>query len=280
MLANRIIKILSYVSIALLMAFFCLFGIIILYYSIPAIIHSGYHFFTDISWIPSENTFGALSFISTTSLSSIIAILIAMPLSLSIAILLEEYYKQGRFNKFIKYSIDILALVPSIIYGYWAWYFLIPLLEPDGLFFGDGFSNIMFISLVLAIMIIPYSASFSFRIISRVSDNIKDAAFSLGASKYRMIMNVLVPNSAKGLWAAMLLAMARCIGETMALIFILGSGSMLFGETNTMTTIITQDFFHLKSHLHLSALAEIGLLLFVITTMINIAGKYIMQKVW
>lgn len=280
MIANRIIKIISYVSIALLVAFFCLFAITMLYYSLPAMIHSGYHFFSDIVWKPAENTFGAFSFISTTLLSSLIAIIIAMPLSLSIAILLEEYYNRGRFNKFIKYSVDILALVPSIIYGYWAWHFLIPLIESDPLYFGGGFSTILFISLILAIMIIPYSASFSFRIISRVSDNIKDAAFSLGASKYRMIMNVLIPNSAQGLWAGMLLAMARCIGETMALIFVLGNGSIFFGNKNTMTTIITQDFFQLQSQLHLYALAEIGFFLFIITTLINIAGKYIMQKVW
>lgn len=276
MIANKIIKIITHSSVVFVFATFTLFTLTFFYYAMPAISHNGYHFITDMSWQPNSSQYGALSFILTTMASAILAIIIALPLSISIAILLEEYYKKGRFNKFIKYSIDILATVPSIIYGYWFWSYVLPLFTINEMNQSMAIS-ILFISVTLSIMIIPFLASISLNMISKVPDSIKIAAYSLGASKYRMIINVLIPYSSSGLWSGMLVAITRCIGETMALIFILG-GSSNFSDTNTMTTIIANDLFTIKDPLHLSALAEIGLLLFFITTLISILSKYFLQK--
>ncbi len=279
MIVNKIIRVATYSAVLTVFILLAVLVIVIFYYAFPSVVENGYHFFSDLNWKPEENEYGALALILTTLSSAFIAIIIAMPLSLSIAILLEEYYKQGRFNQFLKYSIDILALVPSIVYGYWAWYFLIPELKPLLIsIFGDH-AGVIAISTVLVIIIIPYSASFSLSVISRVPNNLKYAAYALGAAKYRMIINVMIPNSAGGVMAGMLFSIARCVGETMALVFIIGYSGGLFDSTNTMTTVLAYDFQSILSQLHFSALVQIAFVLLLFTSMISIAGKYIMKRV-
>ena len=256
----------------------------LLVYSYPTIMEFGFSFITGTTWDPVMGEYGALSFLVGTLLTSLIALIISFPISITFSILLSEYLQSGVVYNYIKSSVELLAGIPSIIYGFWGLFILVPVIREIEIYldvspYGVG---ILTSSLILALMIIPYSASIAYEVITLTPEDIKEAAYSLGATKFEVIRKVVLPYSSSGITAGILLSLGRALGETMAVTMVIGNSNMLpdsiFAPGNTMASVIANEFTEATSDVYLSALVEIGLLLMIVTGLINLIGKYIIKK--
>jgi phosphate transport system permease protein len=249
--------------------------------AIPVFREFGLQFIISDEWNPrsGEESYGALPFIAGTVITSALALLISLPLSFSASLFLGEYYRGTRMARILGMLVDLLAGIPSIVYGLWGFYVLRSLLASLGAP-NQGF-GIFTASLVLAIMIIPYATSLSNEIISMVPNELKEAAYSLGATRIEVIWNVIVPSARSGIIAGYILAFGRALGETMAVTMLVGNANIIppgiFSTGNTMASVIANQFGE-ASGLKLSALIAIGMLLFLITGIINAIGKFIVKK--
>lgn len=249
--------------------------------AIPTFKTFGLGFITSTDWNPTSGheSYGAMPFIAGTLITSLAALLISFPLSFSTSLFLGEYYHNTRIAKIIGTMVDLLAGIPSIVYGLWGFYVLRPFLISIG-FENQGF-GVLTASLVLAIMIIPYATSLSNEIISMVPNDLKEAAYSLGSTRYEVIKNVTVPAARSGIFAGYILAFGRALGETMAVTMLIGNHNIvpdsLFSTGNSMASVIANQFGEADG-LKLSALISIGLLLFVLTAIVNAIGKLIIKK--
>ena len=249
--------------------------------SIPVFKEFGLKFIISSDWNPrsGEESYGALPFIAGTIITSVLALIISLPLSFSASLFLGEYFRGKRIAKVLGTLVDLLAGIPSIIYGLWGFYVLRTVLSSMGVP-NQGF-GIFTASLVLAVMIIPYATSLSNEIISMVPNELKEAAYSLGATRIEVVWNVIVPSARSGIIAGYILAFGRALGETMAVTMLIGNANIIpgsiFSTGNTMASVIANQFGE-AGGLKLSALIAIGLLLFVITGIINTIGKFIISK--
>ncbi len=249
--------------------------------AIPALKSFGLSFIWSNNWNPTEGkeNYGALPFIAGTIITSVAALLISLPLSFSVSLFLGEYYRGTRIAKILGTMVDLLAGIPSIVYGLWGFYVLRPLLIDLGLP-NQGF-GIFTASIILAIMIIPYATSLSNEIITMVPNELKEAAYSLGATRSEVIFNVVVPSARSGIIAGYILSFGRALGETMAVTMLIGNANIVpdgfFSTGNTMASVIANQFGEADG-LKLSSLIAIGLLLFLITGIINAIGKYIIKR--
>ncbi|HEY9115628.1 MAG TPA: phosphate ABC transporter permease subunit PstC [Bacteroidales bacterium] len=249
--------------------------------AIPAFKTFGLGFITSPEWNPTEGKeeYGALPFIAGTLITSIAALLISFPLSFGTSLFLGEYFRNTRVAKILGTMVDLLAGIPSIVYGLWGFYVLRPFLIDMG-FENQGF-GVFTASLILAIMIIPYATSLSSEIISMVPNDLKEAAYSLGSTRYEVIMHVTVPAARSGIFAGYILSFGRALGETMAVTMLIGNSikipNSLFSTGNSMASVIANQFGEADG-LKLSALISIALLLFVITGIVNGIGKMIIKK--
>ncbi len=249
--------------------------------SIPAIKSFGVQFIWGNNWNPTlgQEDYGALPFIAGTIVTSLAALIISLPLSFSTSLFLGEFFKGTKVAAVIGTMVDLLAGIPSIVYGLWGFYVLRPFLIDLGLP-NQGF-GIFTASLILAIMIIPYATSLSNEIISMVPNELKEAAYSLGATRMEVIFNVTVPAARSGIIASYILSFGRALGETMAVTMLIGNANRIpdgfFGTGNTMASVIANQFGEADG-LKLSSLIAIGLLLFLITGIINAIGKLIIKK--
>jgi phosphate transport system permease protein len=203
---------------------------------------------------------------------------------MSIALFLGEYYRRGKISSVLRSMIELMAGIPSVIYGFWGLYFLVPLIRElemaiDVPPYGVG---VLTASIILAIMIIPYAASVSREVITMVPTPLKEAAYSLGSTRFEVIKGVVFPYARSGIIAGVLLSLGRALGETMAVTMVIGNRNALptdiFSPANTMASIIANEFTEATEAVYLSALMEIGLLLFIISTVISIVGKLIINK--
>lgn len=250
--------------------------------ALPAFRQFGFfHFIGSAEWNPhtGQEQYGALSFITGTLLTSLLALLFCIPFSLPVALFTGEYFRKRKISTYIGSVIDLLAGIPSIVYGLWGFYTLRPLIGSLGLS-NQGF-GILTASLVLAVMIIPYAASLSSEFISMVPKELKEGAYSLGATRLDVIRNVIFPVAGSGIFASYILALGRALGETMAVTMLIGNTNQLptslTSTGNTMASVIANQFGEADG-LKLSSLIAIGLLLFLITAFINLIGKMIMKK--
>lgn len=249
--------------------------------AIPAFKTFGLGFITSAEWNPTEGKeeYGALPFIAGTLITSIAALVISFPLSFGTSLFLGEYFRNTHVAKILGTMVDLLAGIPSIVYGLWGFYVLRPFLIDIG-FENQGF-GVFTASLILAIMIIPYATSLSSEIISMVPNDLKEAAYSLGSTRYEVIMNVTVPAARSGIFAGYILAFGRALGETMAVTMLIGNSikipNSLFSTGNSMASVIANQFGEADG-LKLSALISIALLLFLITGIVNGIGKAIIKK--
>jgi phosphate transport system permease protein len=249
--------------------------------ALPAFNEFGLRFIFSSEWNPTEGKeeYGALTFIVGTLLTSILALLLCIPMSFSASLFLGEYFKNTKIANILGSMVDLLAGIPSIVYGLWGFYVIKPLIVDLG-FNEQGF-GIFTSSLILSIMIIPYATSLSSEIIKMVPNELKEAAYSLGATQWEVIFNVIVPSARSGIVASYILALGRALGETMAVTMLIGNANIipkgLFDTGNTMASVIANQFGEAEG-LKLSSLIAIGLLLFLITGIVNSIGKLIINK--
>lgn len=231
------------------------------------------------AWTDRTETYGALPFITGTLLTSVLALLFCIPFALSIALFNGEYFRDTKVSKTLSTIVDLLAGVPSIVYGLWGFYTLAPIMK--GLGVNDTGFGVLLASIVLAIMIIPYASSLSAEFISMVPNDLKESAYSLGATRSETIRHVSIPVAGSGIFAAFILAFGRALGETMAVTMLIGNTNTIPGSLratgNSMASVIANQFGEAIG-IKLSALFAIGLLLFLITALINFIAKIIIKQ--
>lgn len=249
----------------------------------PAVKEFGVKFFVGRTWDPSAERFGVIPFLAGTLLTSFLALLISIPFSIAVSIFLGEYLKEGAVPAFIRSSIEVLAGIPSVIYGLWGLFLLMPLVRsletalgvtPYGV-------GILTSSLILSIMVIPFSASIGREVITLVPADLKEAAYSLGATRYEVIKHVVIPYARSGIIAGILLALGRAIGETMAVTMLIGNSNFLptsiFSPANTMASVIANEFAE-ATGITAASLIYVGFVLFLVTTAVNIMGNYVIKR--
>lgn len=252
--------------------------------SLPSIKALGFKFLTTGEWDPVTSKFGALPFLFGTLNTSLLALLISTPFSIAFGLLLGEYYPKGVFSNVFKNIIELLAGIPSVIYGFWGLFVLVPIIRTYEMKFGimPYGVGIFTSSLILALMIMPYSASLITQVISMTPSHLKEAAYSLGATRYEVIKKLIIPYVSSGIFAGMLLALGRALGETMAVTMLIGNThdipKSVFGPGNTMASVIANEFTEAPDKVYVSALVEMGALLFIVTLIINILGKQIIKR--
>jgi phosphate transport system permease protein len=256
--------------------------------SLPSIKSMGIGFLWGKIWDPVNNIYGAYPFLVGTLLTSFIALILSIPFSFAIAIYLGEYNPKGWLSDMLKNTIELIAAVPSIIYGFWGLFVLVPIVRVIEIKIGVAPYGIGVFtsSLILTIMIIPYASSLGITLIRMVPSPLKEAAYALGATRWEVIRSVILPYTSSGLFAGVLLSLGRALGETMAVTMLIGNTSAvadtlknaIFGPGNTMASVIANEFTEADHSLYLSALIELGLVLFFVTVIINLIGKRIITK--
>jgi len=252
--------------------------------SIPSIKALGISYLWNKTWDPVANDYGALPFLLGTLMTSFLALIISIPFSYAIAIYLGEYNTKGWLSGFLKNIVELVAAVPSVIYGFWALVVIVPLVRTLEIKIGAApyGVGIFTASVILAIMIIPYAASLGRELIRLVPGSLKEGAYSLGATRYEVLKHVTLPYTKSGLFAGLLLSLGRALGETMAVTMVIGNTSILpdsiFSPGNTMASVIANEFTEADRTIYLSALIELGLVLFIVTVIINIIGKTIIKR--
>ncbi|HEU4716311.1 MAG TPA: phosphate ABC transporter permease subunit PstC [Bacteroidia bacterium] len=259
-------------------------GVTLVMHSLPSIKALGFGFVYGKDWDPVSDEYGALPFLIGTLITSFLALLISVPFSLAIGLFLGEYFPKGPVSAVVKNMFELLAGIPSVIYGFWGIFVLVPIMRdiemkahvpPVGV-------GILTASLILSIMVMPYSASLIRQVITMVPSNLKEAAYSLGATKFEVIRKVVLPNIRSGLFAGVLLSLGRALGETMAVTMLIGNTHIIptgiFSTGNTMASVIANEFTEATGDVYFSTLIEMGLLLFIVTTIINMIGRRIIKR--
>ena len=244
--------------------------------------HFGFlNFLTSAEWSYTEGAerYGALPFITGTLMTTAFALLFCIPFSLPVSLFVGEYFKGTKIAAVLSSVTDLLAGIPSIIYGLWGVYTLRPIIialdiSPHG-------SSILTASLVLAIMIVPYAASLSAEFIKMVPNELKEGAYSLGATRAEVIRKVVFPVAGPGIFSSYILAIGRALGETMTVTMLIGNTNNIpdspASTGNSMASIIANQFGEADG-LRLSSLIAIGLILFLITALINMIGRIMIKR--
>lgn len=234
---------------------------------------------TDWDYTEGEERYGALPFITGTLMTSLLALIFCIPFSLPVALFVGEYFQETKVAAILSTVTDLLAGIPSIIFGLWGFYTLRPIvmaldISPQG-------SGILTASLVLAIMIVPYAASLSAEFIKMVPNDLKEGAYSLGATRAEVIRRVVFPVAGSGIFSSYVLAIGRALGETMTVTMLIGNTNnipqSITATGNSMASIIANQFGE-AGDLRLSSLIAIGLILFLITAIINMIGKLMIKR--
>jgi len=270
-----------------------LFGLLVRE-SLPAIRKIGASFATNTTWDPVLEEFGALPFLYGTVVSSFLAILIALPLGVGAAIFINEFAPEWLKTP-ISFLAELLAAIPSVIYGLWGIFVLVPILrdyfmKPVSralgwipLFQGPVYGPSMLAAgVLLSIMILPFILSVSREVLATVPRVQKEAVLSLGGTHWEMIRIVIGQHCIPGIFGATILGLGRALGETMAVTMVIGNRPdivlSLFQPGYSMAAVIANEFTEATGDLYLSALVEIGLVLFLLTIVVNFAAKLILNR--
>jgi phosphate transport system permease protein len=259
-------------------------GLTLIVQSIPSLKSLGIGYLWGKTWDPVQDIYGAYPFMLGTLLTSFLALIISIPFSFAVALFLGEYYPKGWLSNLLKNTVELIAAVPSVIYGFWGLAVLVPIVRSFETKIGQPPMGvgIFTASLILAVMVIPYAASLGRSIIQMVPSNLKEGAYSLGATRFGVIRMVIFPYVKSGLFAGVLLSLGRALGETMAVTMVIGNTSLIpksiFAPGNTMASVIANEFTEADHPVYLSALIELGLVLFAVTLVINIIGKRIIKR--
>jgi phosphate transport system permease protein len=266
-----------------LIALVCGIGVVLALESMASIQKFGLSFWRTEIWDPVAGEFGALPFIWGTLYSSVLALLIATPIALGIAIFISELCP-GSLRQPLVFVTELLAAIPSIVYGLWGIFVLVPAVRavetsmPDSmrrlpLFSGPPLGlGMLSAALILAIMVIPFISSISREVLKSVPAAQREGAYALGATRFEAI-RAAVFYARTGIIGAVMLGFGRALGETMAVTMVIGNNPKvslsLFAPQYTMAAVVANEFAEAADRLYLSALVEIGLVLFIITLIIN-----------
>jgi phosphate transport system permease protein len=255
----------------------------------------GLRFFVGRDWNPVEEQFGALPFIYGTLVSSLLALIISVPLAIGVAMFTTEMCPTWLRGP-LSFTTELLAAIPSVIYGLWGIFVLAPLLRSyiqpflarslgwTGLFEGPPFGiGMLAAGVILAIMIIPIISSITREVLSVVPRHQREAALALGATRWEMIRVGVLRNARAGIVGAIILGLGRALGETMAVTMVIGNrpeiARSLFAPGYTMASVIANEFSEATGNVYLSALIEIGLVLFLVTIIVNALARLLVWSV-
>jgi phosphate transport system permease protein len=249
----------------------------------------GWNFFRTSDWDPVNDQFGALPFIYGTLVSSFLALLIAVPLGIGVAVFMTDMCPRA-LRSFFSYLVELLAAIPSVIYGLWGIFVLVPIMrlhvQPflgkylgwSGFFNGPNYGiGMLSASVILAIMIIPFISSITREVMLAVPQSQREAVMALGATRWETLRLGVLRNSRIGIAGGIILALGRALGETMAVTMLIGNrpeiAKSLFAPGYTMASVIANEFSEATGDLYLSSLVEIGLALFLVTIIVNIIAQ-------
>ncbi len=266
--------------------------------SMPAIKAFGLGFITSQSWNPVTEIFGAAAPIYGTLLTSAIALVIAVPVGLGISIFLTEL-SPAWLSRPIAIAIELLAGIPSIIYGIWGLFVLAPILQQtfqpfmierfssipvlSSLFAGPPYGiGVFTAAIILAIMILPFISSVTRDVFETVPPMLKEAAYGVGCTKWEVVKNVVIPHTKAGVIGAIMLALGRALGETMAVTFVIGNAhkiaTSLFAPGTTISATIANEFTEATGDIYTSSLIALGLILFVVTFIVLAAARLMLAR--
>jgi phosphate transport system permease protein len=257
--------------------------------AMPSIRHFGLSFLSSTDWDPATDHYGALPFIYGTAVSSAIALVIAVPLSLGVALCLSEMAPQW-LSRRLGFLVELLAAIPSVVYGLWAIFVLGPWLrdwiEPPlsrylgfvPLFAGPRVAvGMLTAGVVLAIMVLPYIAAVCTDVFRVVPESQREAALALGATKWEMVRMAVLPYGTSGIIGAIVLGLGRALGETIAVAMVIGNrpvvSASLFAPSSTLASVIANEFVEAMTELNVAALIELGLVLLVLGLMLNVIAR-------
>jgi phosphate transport system permease protein len=249
----------------------------------------GLSFFERSAWDPVSGDFGALPFIWGTLVTSLLALVLAVPLALGVAVFLTELCPT-KLRAPISFLTELLAAIPSVVYGLWGVFVLVPLMRDQlgplltqylgwtGFFDGYNFGvGVLTASILLAIMILPIISSITRDIMMAVPTSQREAVLALGATRWEMIRTGVLRNARIGIVGAVILGLGRALGETMAVTMVIGNhpdiSKSLFAPANTLASVIAGEFSEATGDMYLSALIEIGLALFIVTVVVNAIAR-------
>src|SRR6476659_4015774 len=252
------------------------------------------NFVFDNEWVPSKQLYGALPLVIGTLITSAIALLIGVPVAVAAALYVTELAPK-RTKQPLVILVELLAAVPSVVYGLWGVFVLIPKLKPAEQWFSDTFSflplvggvvagpNYFIAGLILAIMILPIVSAISREVMATVPVEHKEAALALGATRWEMIRMAVLPYSRAGITGAAMLGLGRAIGETIAATLVIGNaadiGKTIFSQGYTLAAVIANEFGEAASDpIHRAALIAAGLVLFVVTLVVNLLARWFVRR--
>jgi phosphate transport system permease protein len=255
----------------------------------------GLGFFFHSDWDPVNDQYGALPFIYGTLLSSALALLIAVPLAIGVAVFITEM-APAWLRGALAFTTELLAAIPSVIYGLWGIFVLVPLMRSDvqpwlshylgwtGLFGGFPFGYSMLTAgIILAIMVVPIISAITREVMTAVPQQQREAVLALGATRWEMIRVGVLRNARAGIMGGVILGLGRALGETMAVTMVIGNrpeiAKSLLAPGYTMASVLANEFSEASGDMYLSALVEIGLALFLVTIVVNIIAQFLVWTV-
>ncbi|MDD5372409.1 MAG: phosphate ABC transporter permease subunit PstC [Sulfurimonas sp.] len=253
--------------------------VVLFEHSVESIKAFGFTFITDTKWAPNVEKFGALPAIYGSVVSTFLAMILAVPVAIGIAIFLSEI-AHAKLKAPVGISIELLAAIPSVIYGMWGLFYFVPIIRDT--FGGIGISMLT-AGIILSIMILPFMAAVTRDAMNTTPDILKESAYALGGTKWDVIKDIIIPYAKAGIIGSFILALGRAIGETMAVTFVMGNVHKISADlTEPATSIpvtLANEFAEADSTLYYSSLFELSLFLLVISfTIISIAKFYFLRR--
>jgi phosphate transport system permease protein len=262
--------------------------------AMPAIKEFGVGFLTSSSWNPVKNDYGVLPQVYGTLMSSFIGLLIAVPIGVGTAVLLSENFLPSQIKTVMVFLVELLAAIPSVVYGIWGIFVLIPILSSCGKWLNSTLGWIPIFSssptgpgmlpagVILAIMTLPIITAISRDALISVPPTLRQAAVGLGATRWETILQVMIPAAFSGIVSAVMLALGRAMGETMAVTMLIGNANKinfsLFAPANSIASLLANQFAEADG-LQVAALMYAALVLFVLTLIVNIFAELIVLRV-
>jgi len=283
---DRVFKGICVLAAGWVVFLFILLTAVLIWQSWPAITSNGMRFFTSSVWDPSDHVrdFGSLSFVYGTVVTSAIAMLIAVPLGVGTAAFLSEIASSG-FRRVVSFLVEMLAAIPSVVYGFWARMTLAPILQPYITDMGGpttGGLSLLTAGLILAIMVLPYVTAVSFDVCRAVPQSQREAALALGATRWQMIGTAVIPFARPGIIGASFLALGRAIGETMAVTMVIGAKTSIAWSPlepgESIASGIAAQFSEASYLLFQSSLTELALVLLMVSIIINSLARVLIWR--